>query len=226
MTCEPKDTFNIYCDESCHLERDGIAPMVFGAIVCPSVDRRALCETIWRLKEKHGLSKHYEAKWTSISPSKADFYSELIAAFFREPRLRFRAVVIPDKQRLDHARFSQTHDEFYYKMYYRLVTPIFERNRCYRIYLDIKDTRGAQKTSKLHDVLCNAHMDFDREMIERIQQIRSHEVELMQLADILAGAMGYQFRGLQTSSPKVALISQIKALSGLTLSRSSLLYEK
>ncbi len=46
----------------------------------------------------------------------------------------------------------------------------------YRIYIDIKDTRGAAKVRKLHDVLCNNQYDFSRKIIERVQQVRSHEV--------------------------------------------------
>jgi len=30
-----RDTYNIYCDESCHLEHDGIPTMVIGAVWCP-----------------------------------------------------------------------------------------------------------------------------------------------------------------------------------------------
>jgi hypothetical protein len=226
MTSQPETKFNIYCDESCHLEHDGIAPMVLGAVMCPAGSRRAISEAIWKLKTKHGLTTHYEAKWTSISPSKSAFYLELVEYFFQNSEIRFRAVVIPDKKRLDHTRYSQTHDDFYYKMYFRLVTALFDKGSCYRIFLDIKDTRGFKKTQKLHEVLCNAHLDFDHLMIEEIQQIRSHEVELMQLTDIFAGALGYQFRGLQTSATKLGVIQKLKDLSGLTLSRSTLLSER
>ena len=224
MTLVPE--FNIYCDESCHLEHDGISPMVLGAIVCPAAARRSLTEAIWAIKLRHGITKRCEAKWTSVSPSKGAFYLELVDFFFDHPEIRFRGIVVPDKKRLDHTKYSQTHDDFYYKMYYRLVTAIFEKGNCYHIYLDIKDTRGYQKTQRLHDVLCKAHVDYDREMIENIQQVRSHEVELMQLTDIFIGALGYQFRGLNTSSTKLALIERIKIRSGFTLTRSTLLNER
>ena len=43
----------------------------------------------------------------------------------------------------------------------------------------LKDTRGAAKVKKLHEVLSNAHYDFSRSIIQRIQLVRSHEVEIL-----------------------------------------------
>lgn len=214
---------NIYCDESCHLEHDHIPVMVLGALVCPVEERRRITELIWALKEKHGLARNFEAKWTKVSPAKKAFYEELIALFFAEDALSFRAVVIPDKSLLDHGRFAQSHDDFYYKTYYRLLTALLENSNRYHIYLDIKDTQGQKKVNKLHEVLCNAHLDFDRDMIERIQQVHSHEVELMQLTDLLIGALAYRFRNLNSSGAKLELIEQIKSYSKLSLRSSSLL---
>jgi hypothetical protein len=219
-------TYNVYCDESCHLENDHHPVMVLGALVCPVNTRRSVTEKIWKVKEKHGLPVSFEAKWTKVSPAQVKFYEEMIELFFAESSLRFRAVVVPDKAKLDHRRFAQTHDDFYYKMYYRLLTALFEAGQCYRIYLDIKDTQGQRKVERLHDVLCNAHLDFDREMIDRVQQVHSHEVELMQLADLLIGALSYRFRGLSSSSAKQALIDKIKTKTGLSLTRSTLLYAR
>ena len=36
------ETFNIYCDESCHLENDGQKAMVLGAVWCPLDKTRGL----------------------------------------------------------------------------------------------------------------------------------------------------------------------------------------
>jgi hypothetical protein len=95
----------------------------------------------------------------------------------------------------------------------------------YRIYLDIKDTRSADKTAKLHDVLCNNFYDFERQIIERVQTVRSHEIEILQLTDLLIGAVSYVNRGLEASMAKLALIDKMKDLSGYTLTRTNLLRE-
>ncbi len=220
------DIFNIYCDESCHLENDRQSAMVLGAVWCPDSQRASIARSVRDLKRQYGLASGFEIKWTKISPAKLDFYLALIDLFFSDPRLHFRAIVIPDKSRLEHSAFNQSHDDFYYKMYFQLLKVIFESDSRYRVYLDIKDTRSQQKVTRLHDYLANAQYDFNKEMVERIQQVHSHEIEQLQLADVLIGALGYVHRGLRTSSAKQAVIEKIKATSGFGLLHSTLPSEK
>ncbi|WP_207654059.1 DUF3800 domain-containing protein [Desulforamulus profundi] len=78
---------------------------------------------------------------------------------------------------------------------------------------------------KLHEVVCNSIYDFHRQIIQRIQTVRSHESELLQLSDLLIGAVSYVNRGLGDSSAKLALIEEIKRRSGYNLTRSTLLRE-
>ncbi len=203
-------TFNIYCDESCHLEHDGVPVMAWGAVYCPVEEIRTVTEAVRELKSTHGLAPDFEAKWTKISPAKAEFYLDLVDLFLADDRLRFRGLVVPDKGLLDHARFDQSHDDWYYKMYFTMLRPIFCAPHHYRIYLDVKDTHGGPKTRKLHEVLANSLFDFDRQAIERVQQVRSHESELLQITDILIGALTYANRGLATSPAKAALIARLR----------------
>lgn len=214
--------FNVYCDESCHREHDGVPVMAWGAITCPEGEVRAVAEAIRALKAAHGLNPNFEAKWTKVSPAKAAFYLALIDLFLADDRLRFRGLVVPDKARLDHARFDQSHDEWYYKMYFTMLRPIFCAPHRYRIYLDVKDTRGGPKTRKLHDVLANSLIDFERQTVERVQQVRSHESELLQITDLLIGALTYANRGLATSPAKTAILERLRASLGKqALSRTS-----
>ena len=126
---------------------------------------------------------------------------------------------------LRHGVFNQTHDTFYYKMYFDMLKTLFEPGYGYNIYVDIKDTRGQKKVEKLHEILCNNHYDFNREMIRRVQQVRSEEVELVAVADLLTGAVSYLHRGLETSAAKLRLIERIRNRSGYDLMRSTLYRE-
>lgn len=209
--------FNVYCDESCHLENDHINAMALGAVWCDKTAVRRISEQIKQLKTAHGLSRQFEIKWTKVSPAKLGFYQALVDLFFESPELHFRGVVIPDKTILNHMQFGQDHDDFYYKMFFTLLKVIFVPNHQYAIYLDIKDTQSQDMVKGLHDCLCNSQYDFDRQSIQKIQQIRSHEAELLQVADLLIGALSYLHRGLKTSTAKQALLAQIKARSGYSL---------
>lgn len=218
---EPR-LFNVYCDESCHLEHDGIPIMAWGAVSCEAHVVRELSVRIRALRIEHGFPPDFEAKWTKVSPAKAGFYLALVDLFLADERLRFRGLVVPDKGLLDHSRFDQSHDDWYYKMYFTMLRPIFCAPHRYRIYLDVKDTRGGPKTRKLHEFLTNSLYDFDRKCIERVQQVRSHESELLQIADILIGALTYANRGLATSVAKAAIVARLRErLGSNVLTRTS-----
>jgi len=219
-------TYNIYCDESCHLENDSQKVMVLGAIWCSQGKTRGIAEEIRNIKIKHGLSPKFEIKWTKISPAKIKFYLDIVNYFFDNEDLSFRAVVIPDKSKLRHEDFRQKHDVWYYKMYFNLLKVILEPNCKYRIYLDIKDTRSAAKVKGLHEILSNNIYDFNRDIVEFVQNLRSHEVEQIQLADLLIGSVSYINRNQIQSQAKKALVDQVKRRSGYSLTRSTLLRER
>jgi hypothetical protein len=214
--------FAVYCDESCHLEHDGSPVMAWGAITCSVTESARIVDAIRALKAAHGLPRLFEVKWTKVSPAKGAFYLALVRLFLEEPHLRFRGVVVPDKALLDHRRFNQSHDDWYYKMYFTMLRPIFCAPHGYRIYLDIKDTRGGPRMRKLQEVLARTLNDVNGRTIQRVQQIHSKESELLQLADLLTGALTYANRSLKTNSAKLAIIDTLRGTLGqYALSRTS-----
>lgn len=217
--------YNIYCDESCHLEHDREKAMVIGGVWCPRNKKDDIFRRIREIKAEHNLNPHFEIKWNKVSKGQLAFYMDIVNYFFDNSDLHFRAIVIPDKDLLDHEAFSQTHDDFYYKSYFNMLKTIFEPTNGYNIYIDIKDTRGQKKVEKLQEVLCNNHYDFNRQIIRNVQQVRSHEVELLTVADLLIGAVSYINRGLNQSEAKLKLIDRIKERSGYSLTSSTLYRE-
>lgn len=218
-------TYNVYCDESCHLENDGQKAMVLGAVWCPLSKRHEITGRLREIKAKHDMAADFEVKWTKVSMSKLALYMDYIDYFFDDDDLHFRGLVIPDKTLLNHNGFTQSHDDWYYKMYFTMLKTIFDPGSQYRVYIDIKDTLGHEKVEKLHDVLCNNSYDFSRKTIARIQRIHSHEAEQLQLADLLIGALSYLHRDIATSAAKLKLIERIKERSGYKLTSNTLLRE-
>jgi len=200
--------------------------MVLGAVWCFKIKAAAFNRSIAELKIKHALSPFFEVKWSKAGTGKRAFYEDLIDLFFDSSGLFFRAWVVPDKSILSHEAFHQTHDDWYYKMYFYLLRNIIVAGRKFHVYLDIKDTRSSLKLKKLHEVLSNAHYDFQREIIERMQHVHSHDIGLMQLSDFLIGAISYNVRRLNTSPAKKALVDRIKTRSGFSLDQSTLPSER
>ncbi len=217
--------FNVYCDESCHLPNDGQPVMVLGAVWCPQDQAARLGAELRALKQRHGARG--ELKWSKASISRLRFYLELVDWFLGESPLHFRGLVVQNKQALNHAEFNQGDpDLFYYKMQFSLLSKILSPDSRYAIYLDVKDTRSRCKLQTLREVLCHNVYDFTSEMIGHIQNIHSHEAELMQLADFLIGALAYRHRGLQANAGKVAVIERLEQRWGRSLLHATPLREQ
>jgi len=237
------ELYNIYCDESCHLENDSIPVMVLGALWCRADRVREVSERVREIKVEHALlrpqglrqpgKRAFESKWSKVSKSKETFYLALVDYFFDDDDLHFRGVII-DKRVLEHENFRQSHDTWYYKMLFTLLEPIIDPEQRYNIYLDIKDTRSEEKKRKLQEVLRNSQYDRVGFIIRRVQQIRSHESELMQLADLLIGAIGYHNRvqwgdlagrEARANAGKLSVVRRIQKRSGKSLEHTTWLRE-
>lgn len=237
------DLINIYCDESCHLEmtnenKENQKSMVLGGISCPKDIIRKVSDEIRDIKEKHGINRYSEIKWTKVSPKKIDFYKDVINYFFNNKDLKFRTVVFQDKSKFYYNTYS--HNDIYYIMYYFLLREMINVEYRNNIYIDKKDTRGGMKikelkenliTSKLGSkIVSESALEFNSSLINKIQIIDSRDSEIMQLADILIGAVGYANRLNKgenlTSEAKLELAKLIMKESGYSLLKTTLRQEE
>lgn len=209
---------NIYCDESCYLPNDDSPIMVIGGISCPAHVVRDITSQIFKVKAHHNVYKYAEAKWVKVSPSKIDMFKDLVDVFFDNPELHFRAVIATGKKDLSLKDYSLSYDDWYQRIYYLLLKEMMSIEQKYSIYCDIKDTKGDEKTKILKDVLNHTLYDFYDETVKRIQLVRSDQIQIMQLVDLLIGAISYKNRALSTSQSKLELIDYIEERSGRPLS--------
>lgn len=195
-------TFNLYCDESCHLENDHKPYMFLGKISVAYNQVRLHTSSIKDLKNKHKFNA--EIKWSKVSKSKLQFYLDLVDYFFATD-IQFRAVGV-EKSKINNLSFDQTFDDFYYKMYYSLLNHNINSLYHYNVYLDIKDTLSAYKVNNLKEILNTKYGVF-----RNVQNIRSHESLLMQLTDFLMGAIAYKRNNPEKQNlAKVKIIEKIE----------------
>lgn len=206
-------TFNVYCDESCHIENDHKPYMFLGSVSSAYNQVKLHTANINDLKKKHHF--YGEIKWSHVSKSKAHFYTELVDYFFATD-LKFRAIGI-EKSKIDYKAHNKSYDEFYYTMYYYLLNHNINSLYSYNVYLDIKDSLSAKKVNKLKDIL---NIKFG--VFRNIQNIRSHESILMQLTDFMMGAVSYLHNDVPKVNPtKTQLIDKIKQHSGQSLVKTN-----
>ncbi len=190
-----KSDYLIYCDESCPLEYEPIS--LFGAIGCSYQNKNKIVTDLRELKNKYFINSRYEAKWTKISRAKLQYYKELVDYFYKNEDIRIRIVVATEKEKLDNKKYyNGDYQEWYYRMYYLLLDRFTDSNYSYYMLYDEKDKYTTYKMNIVKNIIKNKkrfnstdHFDF------KIKQINSKESELMQLLDVIMGAVGYKNRG-------------------------------
>ncbi|MDD2391972.1 MAG: DUF3800 domain-containing protein [Bacilli bacterium] len=201
--------YKVYCDETCHMQNDKKNYMILGAVYCPKNEVNHIVKYIKNLKKQYGLKYTSEIKWTKISDSKLNFYIELLRYFFINPNLRFRAIIC-DKRILNHEKFHQTHDEWYHKMYYEMIRYFISNDNNYEIYPDIKDTNSYENFQRVAKYLRLKLKDTNNKTIRKIQPISSNESYILQVTDVLLGALQYHKNGADGSKAKLQIVDFIK----------------
>lgn len=206
-------TFNVYCDESCHLENDHKPFMFLGYISSAYPQVRMHSEHINEIKKKHNF--YAEIKWNKVNKTKLKFYLELIDYFFSTD-LRFRAIGV-NKSKVYPEKFGKTYDDHYYTMYYYLLNHQLNVQHTYNVYLDIKDTLSANKVDRLKKIL---NVKFG--VFRNVQNITSKESLLLQLADLIIGAISYNMNNTdKKSEAKRIVIDRISKHCKLDLQQTN-----
>lgn len=208
-------TFNFYCDESTHLQNDGMPYMIIAYVSTAYNQLKQHKQHLKFLKAKHKIKG--EVKWSNVSGGQYPFYAELIEYFFATD-LAFRSVIVT-KSQIDESRDGFTYNDFYFKMYYQLLHHKINLEYNYNIYLDIKDTISHNKLATLKDILKH------NSSIRNFQYIHSHESSLMQLTDLIMGAINYKLRGENKVIAKNKLIEKIESHCKTPITQSTPKYE-
>jgi hypothetical protein len=198
-------TFNLYCDESCHISNPEHPYLLLGYIGVPYNQLELHKREIKELKEKHHF--YSEIKWSKVSHSKYAFYQELISYFFASD-LFFRAIIV-DKKKIKNEIFQQDDHTFYYKMYYQLIHHKIDMTANYNIYFDVKDALSKTKIRTLREIL-----NVQYGVFRNIQSIPSHQSIFIQLTDLILGAISYKLRNLKQVKTKLDIIKKIEKECG------------
>jgi hypothetical protein len=204
--------YEVYCDESRQqLFTDSALTdgryVLIGGLWIRADDRQHLKSRVGELRDRHDV--HSELKWRKVSPSGHALYCDLVRLFFEEA-MQFRCIVLPAEQ-LDCAAFHEADQELmFYKFYYQLLYHWMVEPHTYRIFIDLKTNRVHGRVATLAKVLQNARPGST----VSVQALPSDELDLLQLADVLTGAVGYRFHGLETSTGKLAVVHEIERQLG------------
>lgn len=198
----------VYCDESLSdafvNQRQGTASLAIGSLWVSKPLVPKYRDEIHRLRQLHGVFG--EMKWRKVTPAAQAFYLDLVRLFFAAgPELRFRAIVVPTAG-MDLAYHKNDPELGFYKFYYQMLVHRLSADGVYRVFCDERPDRERGRIRDLERCLrakTNAHLD--------VQALPSSQVVLMQMCDVLLGAVSAKFNRKDIASPaKRALVDEIQ----------------
>jgi len=205
----------IYCDES---NQDLLATQrteigkkycCIGGLMIPVDSRISIKKKIEVLKKRHNI--HGEIRWGSVSPNKISFYLELVDLFFDTPDMFLRTVVI-DASKICNDIFNENdHELGYYKFYYQLLYHWLRFDNEYRVYTDQKTNKDKNRLKDLRRIV--NIMFPSSNPLRSIQAIDSRESLILQMQNILMGAVGYKYNYSDdgVSLAKVQVVARVES---------------
>lgn len=204
--------FEVYCDESrpelfvAHPGSQLPHNALIGSVWIPSDLRPIVKGSVKELRNKYNIRG--EAKWTKVTPSSLAFYKDFVDLVLTNPNAHFRCIVV-DAEFLDLERFHANDPELgFYKFYYQLIVHRLAAECGYRIFCDSKVNRDTSRLRTLKTILQNAR---PKSRVSDIESVKSSESSLVQLCDVLVGAVQSKFnQSNRGSSAKAALLQHIE----------------
>lgn len=203
--------FDVYCDEShpdlLGSKRSPFQVLVIGSLWLAKQDRNCFKQMVHDLRNKHKVGGEF--KWQKVSPSRLAFYNALIDWFFEQgDNLRFRCIAV-ERQKVNLLKYHDSDQELgFYKFYYQMLHHwILDCNE-YAVFCDFKCNREPDRLHVLERCLKTTNLSSH---ISSVQSIRSKESVLVQLADVLTGAVASKLNNaLHSGGAKSGLVSKIE----------------
>lgn len=207
--------FDVYCDE-CYPDvlGSGAPPVPFmtiGSLWFPSEKRAQYKQRVHELRDHHKVGPEF--KWNKVSPSKEAFYLDLIQWFFSEgENLRFRCILV-DHQQVALEQYHEGDQELgFYKFYYQLLHHWINECNEYAVFCDFKSNRRRDRLHVLQHFLQNANLFAN---VGTVQPVRSHESVLIQMVDVLSGAVAAKLNDrLKIGSAKWHVVEALEGAIG------------
>lgn len=177
--------------------------MVYGGIITPdeNVERFDGLLAAWRDTNK----MHSEMKWAKVSKGKLYEYLSFVDFFFdhaSENHWHFKSVVF-DTHQIDYKTHHDGDEELgFYKFYYHFLLYKFapyakDDTHKLWVYIDQKSTTKERLTDLRRALNAGIRKKFGRtcDVVRAVEPRVSHDCELIQLADVLMGAIAYHCNG-------------------------------
>ncbi len=204
--------FIVFCDES---TVDGRRfSNFYGGLLVGSSQYERITRRFDELKAR--LNLHGEVKWAKVTGPYLEKYETLVKCLFEELRAGHLKIRIMFRQN-SHVATGLTEDQIegaYFRLYYQFIKHAFgfqfrkpqKEKVSLRLYFDaFPETREAVQQFKGYIHALGRSLEFTEGgvflMEENITEVRSHDHSLLQMLDIVLGAMSFRLNNLHKEKP-------------------------
>jgi len=207
--------FEVYCDESRPDLLSSTKPqgrfMVIGSLWLEAKERDTIKAEIHKLRDEYKIGGEF--KWQKVSPSRQEFYEQIVEWFnAKGDLLRFRCIAV-DQSQVNLKLYHENDQELgFYKFYYQLLHHwILDFNE-YAVFVDFKSNRCRDRLAVLRRSLDYSNLSS---VVGSVQAIRSEESVLIQLVDVLTGMAAYRLNAqISADSAKAEVLNHFERLRG------------
>lgn len=190
--------YNVYVDESC---KDVHKFLVLGGLVVHSGEDASVCQSLQQVRRTHDTFG--EVKWVKVSKSKLAFYKDFVDVFFARAgrdELHFHSLVV-DTATFNHKKWNMGDAEIgFNKLIYQLLLHRFGKRYGHmplHAYLDARSSKDSPEAIRPMLNAALAREGISGRPFKKIHFMQSHDSEVIQLNDLLIGALGFRRNGRQ-----------------------------
>lgn len=190
--------YYIFADES---NTNKTRYMLIGGIWVDEITYQQVNNACIEFKDVNNWDAITKMNWKNISKQTLPQYKKFIDIFFKY-NLDFKCIILDRKS--VNLKLNEKHDAElgFYKFYYMLLRNCSKNNHQYYIYLDRRNNRTAnrlddmktflQKPRKKKTMSNETYTEKGLD-IKTIEFVNSNNVNLIQFADLIMGAIGYHY---------------------------------
>jgi len=198
------DLFHVYCDESRQTKH---RYMMFGGIIVLRTNLLRVQTALQNWRDENKI--HAELKWTKVSKGKLEEYKRLVDVFFSvadEKIIAFKSVVF-DTSQIDYKKhFGGDKELGFYTFMYEFLQQKFGKYAVsdeHKLLVFLDERSSSYSLSELKSTLnegIRKHYGRKVDVVRNIEPISSHKSDILQLADVLMGAVGYHYNDCHQQS--------------------------
>lgn len=198
--------YHVYADES---RQDAHCCMLYGLLFIPrGKPERSLREDYTRLRQQHHWGTG-EFNWEKVSHGKMNVYKKFVELFFNHVDTECRCLVV-DTQKINYkASHNGDRETAFYEFYFQAISHNLHLEDEYLVFTDDQQNRQPNRLTDLKSKT-NYHWllkGAEDGPVRNVEPRASKMEDLLQITNVLLGAMGYDIEERAESLAKVERVA-------------------